>query len=62
MLRELRNVIENDLIGVSLLIELLLVGVGHNTTNYLGDCVIELRMTTEVISFLWVLKRICHYY
>ena len=61
MLRELRNVIENDLIGVSLLIEFLLVGVGHNTTNYLGDGVVELRVTTEFLPLLCVLMLISHF-
>jgi hypothetical protein len=58
----LRNVIENNLVGVSLLIEFFLVGVGHDTTDNLGDGVVELGVTTELLPLLGVLELICHYY
>ena len=60
MLRELRDVVEDDLVGVSLLVEILLVGVWHDATHNLCDGVVELRVTTELLPLLRVLMLICH--
>ena len=60
MFGELRDIVENELVGVSQLIELLLVGVGHNTTDDLGDCVVKLGVTTEFLPLLSILMLICH--
>ena len=61
MLRELRNVVKDELVGVTQLVQLLLVGVGHDTTNDLGHGVVELGMTTEFLPLLSVLMLICHF-
>ena len=60
MLGELRDVVEDQLVGVSLLIELLLVGIGHDATDDLSDGVVELGVTTELLPLLGVLMLICH--
>ena len=60
VLGELRDVVEDQLVGVSLLVELLLVGVGHDATDDLSDGVVELRVTTELLPLLGVLMLICH--
>ena len=60
MFGELRDVIEDELVGVSQLIQLLLSGVGHDCTDNLGDSVLELGVTTEFLSLLGVLISICH--
>ena len=62
MLGELGNVVKDELVGVSKLVQLLLIGVGHDTTDDLGDGVIELGVTTELLPLLGVLELICHYY
>ena len=61
MLRELRNVVKDELVGVTQLVQLFLVGVGHDTTDNLGNGVIELGMTTEFLPLLSVLMLICHF-
>ena len=61
MLGELGNVIKDELVGVSKLVQLLLVGVGHDTTDDLGDGVIKLGVTTEFLPLLCVLMLICHF-
>jgi hypothetical protein len=60
VLGELRDIVEDDLVGVSLLIEIFLVGVGHDATDDLGHGVVELRVTTELLPLLGVLMLICH--
>ena len=60
MLRELRNVVKNELVGVTLLVLLFLGRVGHDATDNLGNCIVELRVTTEFFAFLCVLMLICH--
>ena len=60
MFGELRDVVENELVGVSQLIKLLLVRVGHHTTDDLGDGVVELGVTTEFLPLLSILMLICH--
>lgn len=62
MFRELGNVVENQLVGVSRLIDFFLVRVGHHATNDLGDGVLELRVTSELLPFLCVLVLVCHYF
>lgn len=61
MLGELGNVVKDELVGVSKLVQLLLVGVGHDTTDDLGDGVIELGVTTEFLPLLCVLMLISHF-
>ena len=60
VLGELRDVVEDQLVGVALLVELLLVGVGHDATDDLSDGVVELRVTTELLPLLGILMLICH--
>ena len=61
MLGELGNVVKDELVGVSKLVQLLLIGVGHDTTDNLGDGIIKLGVTTEFLSLLCVLVLICHF-
>jgi len=61
VLRELRNVVKNELVGVTQLVQLLLIGVGHDTTDDLGDGVIKLGVTTEFLPLLSVLMLISHF-
>jgi len=56
----LGNVVENELVRVTGLIKVFLVGVWHYTADNLGDCVIELGVTTEFLPLLGVLVLICH--
>lgn len=61
MLGELGNVVKDELVGVSKLVQLLLIGVGHDTTDNLGDGIIKLGVTTEFLPLLCVLVLICHF-
>lgn len=57
----LRNIIENELVGISNNIILALLVVRLYTSHDFGHCVVELRVTTEFLAFLCVLVLICHF-
>jgi hypothetical protein len=61
VLGELRDVVEDELVGVAQLVELLLVRVGHHTADDLGHGVVELGVTTEFLPLFRVLVLICHF-
>jgi hypothetical protein len=61
VLGELGDVVEDELVGVSLLVEILLLVVGHDGADDLGHGVVELGVTPELLALLCVLVLICHY-
>ncbi len=60
MLGELRDVVEDELVGVTGDVLVLLLGVGHHRADDLRHGVVELRVTTEFLPLLRVLVLICH--
>lgn len=61
MFRELRNVVEDELVRVPQLIDFLLLWVGDDAAHDLGLSVFELCVTSELLSLLLVGKLVCHY-
>lgn len=59
--RELWNVVQDKLVGVSQHIKLLLLMVWNDTTDYLSLCVFELSVSSVLLSFLLVGELICHF-
>ena len=58
--RELRDVVQYQLVGVSQLVQVLLAGVRNHTAHDFGVGVFELGVTAEFLPFLAVLVLVCH--
>lgn len=56
MFRELRNIVKDQLVRVSQLVKLLLLGVWWDCAHYLGVSVFEIWVSSKLLSLLWVLK------
>jgi hypothetical protein len=58
--RELRNIVKYKLVWISKHVNVLLVVVWDDTSDYLSFCVLELWVSTEILSFLLICELICH--
>ena len=59
MFRELRDIVKHELVWVSQSVKVLLTVVGDDTADDLGLGVLELRMSSELLSLLLVWELIC---
>ena len=57
--RELRDIVKHELVWVSQSVKVLLTVVGDDTTDDLGLGVLELRVSSELLSLLLVWELIC---
>lgn len=61
MIRELGDVVKDQLVWIPQKIEVSLLGVRHDASHNLCVTVFELSVSSKLLSLLWIRILICHY-